>query len=363
VGDHFDPSFRPDLPPDVILNEHAWLQGAFLGAVAYGILVPLYAVTFSILWKQRNQANRTQNLIFIGYTSIIFIMSTLCTGGMLQFAQESFIDGRNIEGGPSAFENVMFSLPVDMLVNAMMLMTSWFCDIINVWRCYVVYKGCRVNSWLVNLVPILMYIASIPLGILLLKQVGTPAQSVFVTSGINYTIPYYALSLSLNIFVTLLIVLRLVVYRWRIVKAMGPGHGSQYTSLAAMIVESAFLYSAFALLFLVPFALNSPITPIFMQGISLVQAVSTMLIIFRVATGKGWSHEAYQSAMTATIHRTPLGGSTVRGAGSTTAFSSNSGGRPIMLGKIPSSSDDFHTHSKDSTNGVAMQVLVEKSAV
>src|SRR2546421_9385621 len=93
----------------------------------------------------------------------------------------------------------------------------------------------------------------IAFGILFLKQVGTVSQSPWEASGINFTIPYYAMSLALNILITLLIVLRLMVYRHRIVRAMGKAQGSQYTSLAAMIVESAAIYSTFALLFLIPF--------------------------------------------------------------------------------------------------------------
>jgi hypothetical protein len=83
------------------------------------------------------------------------------------------------------------------------------------------------------------------------------------------------MSLALNIIVTVLIVLRLLVYRHRIVRAMGKGHGSHYTSLAAMIIESAAINSAFSLLFLIPFAFNSPIAQLFLQGLAMVQVSSS----------------------------------------------------------------------------------------
>jgi len=86
------------------------------------------------------------------------------------------------------------------------------------------------------------------------------------------------MSLTLNILITVLIVLRLLVYRHRIVQALGKGQGSQYTSLAAMIIESAAIYSTFALLFIVPFALSSQLAQLFLQGLSLVQVCYSLLL-------------------------------------------------------------------------------------
>jgi hypothetical protein len=128
----FPASYRPDETPEQIFSEHLWLQGAFLGAIAYGIQVILYVQTCFFLWKLREPANRKQNIFFIAYISIIFVLATLYMVGLLQFTQDSFIDGRNIPGGPDAFENIMFSLPIDMLANVIMVLTSWMCDIINV---------------------------------------------------------------------------------------------------------------------------------------------------------------------------------------------------------------------------------------
>jgi hypothetical protein len=128
----FPASYRPVVPPGDIFAEHTWLQGAFLGAIAYGIQFVLYVMTCFFLWKLRNPTNNRQNIAFIVYISIIFALSTLYLVGLLEFTQLSFIDGRNIPGGPKAFEEQMFSLPIDMLANVIMVLNSWFCDIINV---------------------------------------------------------------------------------------------------------------------------------------------------------------------------------------------------------------------------------------
>jgi hypothetical protein len=88
---------------------------------------------------------------------------------------------------------------------------------------------------------------------------------------INFTGPYFWMSLSLNITMTVAICARLLFYRRRISSVFGPNHGTQYTSVAAMVVESAALYSAFALLFLIPFALNDPLQNAFIQLMGEIQ--------------------------------------------------------------------------------------------
>uniref|UniRef100_A0A0W0G572 Uncharacterized protein n=2 Tax=Moniliophthora roreri TaxID=221103 RepID=A0A0W0G572_MONRR len=300
MGGHFPTEYRPKESDADILGEHTWLQGAFLAAVAYGIEFVLYVMACYLLWiHRRHQAQSyTRNIFLIVYTSVIFLLSTLYMAGLLQFTQESLIDGREIPGGPNAFETVMFFLPVEMLANVTMVITSWLCDIINVWRCFVIYRGCRVSAWVVNLILIMLYLSSIASGILFLKQLATVSQSSGELIGINYSPPYYIVTLASNIIVTVLIVLRLLIYRHRITRAMGSSHGSYYTSIVAMIVESALIYSSFALAFMVPFAISSPVAQLFLQvWLSPIQGVSTILIIFRVAQGKSWSHDAYTNAL------------------------------------------------------------------
>ncbi|KIK65899.1 hypothetical protein GYMLUDRAFT_951611 [Collybiopsis luxurians FD-317 M1] len=298
MSSQIPPGSRPNESASEIFSEHTWLQGAFLGAIAYGVECVLYLMACQMLWlhRRRHSQSPRRNIFLICYISVIFVLSTLYVAGLLEFTQLSFIDGRNIQGGPNGFEEVMFSLPIDMLANVIMVLNAWLCDVINVWRCFVIYQGGSVPAWAVNIVPILLYLASIAFGILFLKQVGTPAQSPWLASGINFTIPYYALSLALNILVTLLIVFRLLLHRHRITRAMGSSHGSQYTSLVAIVVESAAIYSSFALAFLIPFGLNSPVAQLFLQALSLIQGATTFLIIFRIAQGKAWSEGARTNA-------------------------------------------------------------------
>lgn len=88
---------------------------------------------------------------------------------------------------------------------------------------------------------------------------------------VQITLAYYVMSLALNVIVTLLIVGRLLHFRRRIVRALGPDHVSTYANIVSILVESASLYSVFALLFLVPFGLGNNLGNVFLQTVSQVQ--------------------------------------------------------------------------------------------
>jgi hypothetical protein len=85
----------------------------------------------------------------------------------------------------------------------------------------------------------------------------------YTTTGIDFVPPCIALSLGLNIVLTIAIVVRLLIFRYRIVSLMGPRYGIEYTSAAAMVTESAALYSALSVAFLVLFGIRNSVPQVF----------------------------------------------------------------------------------------------------
>ncbi|KAG2039752.1 hypothetical protein BDR03DRAFT_991702 [Suillus americanus] len=290
-------SWTPDESSETLLAEKGWLQGAVVSAVAYGIDVALYFMCFHLLFRQMNRMNYKKHLPLLIYITTTFILSTLFMAALADFTQLAFIQYRNYPGGPNAFENEMFGIPVDTLGNVSGFLTMMLSDGLVVWRCMVIYRGCAVPMWIIMLFPGLMFTASFAVGIMFLLQV-TSNSPYFSSTNINYTVPYLSLSLALNIIISIVIVLRLLTYRHRISKVLGSSYGTQYTSIAAMIVESAALYSAFSVAFLTLFLLNNPISAVFIQSFTQVQIIAMLLIVFRVAQGKGWSQDTMSRVMT-----------------------------------------------------------------
>jgi len=293
--------FTPDESAEIIFAEKAWLQGALLAAVAYGVEFTLFVMSFYLLLQQWRfgKTSKKINVFLLTYITVMFILSTLFYAANAQFTQLAFIDNRDFPGGPNQFEQVMFSIPIDELGNVCAILTTWLADAMIVWRCQVIFSGSRFPLWSIMIFPYLLFLGSFVMGLLFLIQVS--AASPWTPNSVNWTIPFFSLSLSLNIIVTSAIVIRLLIYRRRISLFMDSSHGRHYTSIAAMIVESASIFSVFSLLFLIPFAMNHPLNQIFFQALSVVQIIAMLLIVFRVAQGKGWNREAITQTVTSAL--------------------------------------------------------------
>jgi len=277
--------------------EHAWLAGALVTGTGYGIVVALFWLCFLALWNllKRKDASRRRNLFFFFYICVMFVFGSLYIGSNSIFTQLAFINNRGYPGGPSAYEEQMFSIGVDEIGNVSYVLANWFTDSMLVWRCVIIYRDFGVLSGRIVLtVTGLMQLASYVLGVFFLLQLSSPSSSPYTNVGqsINWTGPYLCLSLAINIVLTFLIVIRLLLYRRTMVQLLGPGHATECTTVVATLIESAAVYTTFVLLFLIPFAMQSPISYTFVQVMGEAQLIAPLLIIYREALGKGWISSA-----------------------------------------------------------------------
>ncbi|KAH9929362.1 uncharacterized protein B0H18DRAFT_1117406 [Fomitopsis serialis] len=300
-------SWTPNEPADVLFSEKTWLQGAILTGVGYGVVFTLFTQCFRALLLDINRANMKRRVFFLIYITIMFILGTIFMAACAEMTQLSFVQYRDYPTGPSGYENDEFSIPADEAGNVAFVLTNWFADALLIWRCSVIYRGVGSNIWIPLLLPALMYLTELAMGFLWLIQISTPASSPFQNgsaSKINWTVPYFSIAVSLNVVVTLMIAARLWLYRYRITSVLGMGHGSHYTGIAAMIVESAAIYSTFALLFIIPFGVGNAIANTFLQALSQVQIIAPLLIIYRVARGKGWTSNTSTAVMSSKTRST-----------------------------------------------------------
>lgn len=88
----------------------------------------------------------------------------------------------------------------------------------------------------------------------------------------------------------LLIVARLMLYRRTVVNLLGSGHATECTTVVAVLVESAAVYATFSLLFLIPFAINHPISYTFLQVLGEAQvsrSIASRLMSLDLMAGLG----------------------------------------------------------------------------
>lgn len=113
------------------------------------------------------------------------------------------------------------------------------------------------------------------MGIMVLFEIQLPASNLWTALSAQFVLAYFTLSLSLNILLTLLIVLRLLIHRHRAREYLGATHATNYTSIVAMLVESSALYTAFSLIFIVSYVRKSAVQNLFLPVLGEIQ-VSVM---------------------------------------------------------------------------------------
>ena len=149
-----------------------------------------------------------------------------------------------------------------------------------------------MNHWAMAF-PCLMYLASI--GTCLSPQqanVTTLTNNADVATAIMYLyqqivpsslsgvfgISYFSISLSLNVILTLMIVIRLVLHRGNLRKVLGTSDGTSglYTAIVTMFIESYALYAIAFLLYIVPWALGSHVATLFAPFIGPAQVCAVI---------------------------------------------------------------------------------------
>lgn len=114
------------------------------------------------------------------------------------------------------------------------------------------------------------------MAILFAYETSSPA-GFFSKITTSFALPYFAISLSLNIVLTLMIVGRMAAYRRKGQEIFGRTYGKHYGSIATMFIESAALYTICSVLLLVTYAIGHPINQIWL-GLSPAVQVSSQFL-------------------------------------------------------------------------------------
>ena len=97
-------------------------------------------------------------------------------------------------------------------------------------------------------------------GIISLVRVSQPSSSPWSISPLSLV--YAIITFNVNVVLTLMIVIRLYLLRRRIEKVLGPRHAVHYTSIIAILVESAALVDIMLFFFVILFAMGNPLANI-----------------------------------------------------------------------------------------------------
>lgn len=116
---------------------------------------------------------------------------------------------------------------------------------------------------------------------LLLAQIELPTVGFFAKTSVNFALTYWSISIATTLLLTVLIVSRLLVMRYKLRKVLTTEErNSPYTSLSAMLIESACIYAITALIFIITFARNDPVQNLVLPVLGQVQVSILFYFVF-----------------------------------------------------------------------------------
>jgi hypothetical protein len=121
------------------------------------------------------------------------------------------------------------------------------------------------------------------MGIVFICQTLRPGTFSYSSVGLSLGLSFYAISVSLNVLLTLMIVIRLVLHNRNIRSAMGTSHkpGGLYNAVVTMLIESCAIYAVTYLLYIGPWSTKNSAQLIFSPILTVAQVRAVFLLYSR----------------------------------------------------------------------------------
>jgi len=250
--------------------------------MSFGVHIAVFFTCSYYLWKSKRTA-----LFYQAYIFLLFALAAINIACNINYVELTWIDERNYPGGPAAFIQQQEALPVHTLGDAAANAITLLVDGLMIYRLYVVWN----SNWYITIIPLMMLITSITLAILRTIAAAQPLSSLWAASAERFGLPYWAISMTLNVVVTVLIIGRLFWARKQLRETMGPSYGTMYTGVAAMLIESAVPYAIISFILIVLYGIGNTANVLFVPLYCQVQCISPELILLRVYRGHGWTKD------------------------------------------------------------------------
>ncbi|KAG6811457.1 hypothetical protein H0H92_007280, partial [Tricholoma furcatifolium] len=275
-----------------IMLERMFMAGDFISGVGYGEFNNPGLWSYAEFPNPPPYRHARKSIFLLLYITLLLCVETIFEISQAHTVQMIYIDNRNYPGGPWAYFLATQNLAINVIFIASLFSLTFLADLLVLWRCWVIWRAFgRLGAWLAIAFPGLLLLASFVMGTLWTLQSSQPGLSLYSALPVAYGTSYYAISLGVNIILTVLIAIRLLLYRRTVMSTLPEDHAKEYVSLVTIVIESASLYSVFALLFLITYAINNPVNSVFLTVASFCQQVANYLIIYRLAQGHAWEKD------------------------------------------------------------------------
>lgn len=241
----------------------------------------------------------------MAYITFNFVTGSIGNALNTLLGVQAFVyDQNRFPGGSAAFVANVDTLVVTQASFIVYTINTWSQDGLLLYRFYVIFG----ESFKTIVVPLCCYLAAIICSCFLMNRLTTPGDFSRAEETLHFGIVFWSISIGTTIFLTLLIVLRLVVMRIKAKKAMIDYNHSPYLSVSATLMESAFLYSVVGGVYLVFYAKGSLTQYLLLEVLGQVTSIAPLLIAWRVAQRRAWTSDTLQLSTRGTLVFLKTGG-------------------------------------------------------
>ncbi|KAF9008488.1 hypothetical protein BDZ89DRAFT_1025173 [Hymenopellis radicata] len=269
--------------------ERSFFYGLVFTCILYGIDFYMYCQSLYIfMFKPRNRSGSSDRMYPILGGAMIFFL-TMALFANVVFLDFMWIGHRDFEGGPLAYLSFASSIWFQVLGTVADQIVYFISDGILIYRCYIIWN----SSLPIVILPILLYLASIAVAIILAVETATPGVNFFTGSTVNFALMWGGFSIAVNVLVTGLIAFKIITARKRFQTAVPLEADSLrvYTGAVAILVESGLFYTVTGIVWEVVYGKNLVASPALTFIWGTVAALAPQAIIFRVATGHAWTSD------------------------------------------------------------------------
>ncbi|KDR67707.1 hypothetical protein GALMADRAFT_1074002 [Galerina marginata CBS 339.88] len=271
-------------PSPTLHTELTALIAVILGGIFQPIVTWLCISSFKVFWKEQDRCSTRKRHFLLTYTVAMALLSTLAFfQDMLTTTTAIFpiLPPPSIGVLHDRTQSIPLALPFSI----------WAADGLMMWRCAALYQGISRGSRLVLLSSLgFLGLISLGSGILLFLIPFLPFQFQFSGNLPWADIlgqPFFLISLSTiaNITLSTSIILRIFYHQKRLRLVLGTSHGSVYTRIIVMCVESCALIVVFNLVYIGLYWGPTNAFQILLFLLPHINILSPVLIVYRVAQG------------------------------------------------------------------------------
>jgi len=275
------PEIEQFLPQgEIIWFEQSINAAVYIGAMAWGLHTAIFYQTVLAVWRNKSKGR----WLWLSLTATLWAMATVNMCCNISFNERAWIDSPAFDGGAFAYFADYQKSPLNLAAVSVGVINLTLADAFMLYRVHVIWRKLYVT-----LILGIVYLASLVFAIFQCAGVAQDNDSFWNGPAFGIPFAYALVAMSLHVLFTVVLFGRLCVLRRGLSGPLTELGKTDFTSVKALIVESAVPYGVISCLALTLYCSSMTAVNLFLPLLVQLQGITPDLIIMRIVTGRAWS--------------------------------------------------------------------------